>query len=225
MDLKRIVGLFFLLGMTLCVCPAQVVISEFMASNDGSFTDSDGWDADWIEITNEGEEEVNLYRWGLSDNSSKPFIWVFPERILAPGEILIVFASNHECLSNPEELHCNFKLSAEGGDLLLTDPTGTVVSSYLSYPKQYLGISYGVEPGVGIERHFTDPTPLRKNKVDEKKRGALFSDYQCTPALPEQPTAEDSIIVSIRVTPSSPILTDEVRQVELSYHVNQEVGG
>ena len=224
MDLKRIVGLFFLLGMTLCVCPAQVVISEFMASNDGSFTDSDGWDADWIEITNEGEEEVNLYRWGLSDNSSKPFKWVFPERILAPGEILIVFASNHECLSNPEELHCNFKLSAEGGDLLLTDPTGTVVSSYLSYPKQYLGISYGVEPGVGIERHFTDPTPLRKNKVDEKKRGALFSDYQCTPALPEQPTAEDSIIVSIRVTPSSPILTDEVRQVELSYHVNQEVG-
>ena len=92
-----------------------VFISEFMAVNNGSLMDKDGQNSDWIEICNSGDEDVSLKGWGLTDKAKKPFKWIFPDIVLKAKQRLLVFASGREQNSPDEELHCNFKLSAESG--------------------------------------------------------------------------------------------------------------
>jgi hypothetical protein len=77
--------------------PGQgLVINEIMSSNAGILADEDGEFEDWIEILNTGTTEISLHGYGLSDQSSQPFKWVFPDISLNPNEYLIVFASGKD---------------------------------------------------------------------------------------------------------------------------------
>jgi hypothetical protein len=71
----------------------NVVINEFMASNGETLADDDGDFSDWIELYNAGQDAVNLEGWGISDNPTNPFKWIFPDVAMAPGEHLLVWAS------------------------------------------------------------------------------------------------------------------------------------
>ncbi|MGM0531346.1 MAG: CotH kinase family protein [Bacteroidota bacterium] len=78
--------------------PAQtdtdIIITEIMASNSETISDEDGDYPDWIELYNNGNDTVNLKDWGLSDDDDEPFRWVFPDVTVAPGEFMMVWASN-----------------------------------------------------------------------------------------------------------------------------------
>jgi len=158
--------------MKICICilflglldlvSAQVVITEFMASNNLTLEDENGRSSDWIEIQNQGAELVNLEGWTLSDEFANPTKWTFPSRDVGSGERLIVFASARdpsEQIPNSEELHANFTLSQEGEYLGLFPPTSTLPSSDFapSYPPQTTDVSYGVG-SLGQMRSF-DLTP------------------------------------------------------------------
>lgn len=143
----------FLLFFTLLPVSADVVISEFMASNRTSLADEDGDFSDWVEVSNTGDATVNLDGWYLTDESDfspadPESGWSFPSRILLPGERLLVFASGKD--RSPAaaggELHTNFQLSSNGEYLALIMPDGNTVSSSFSpsYPKQEEDISYGL---------------------------------------------------------------------------------
>jgi hypothetical protein len=73
-----------------------IVINEIMSSNASILTDEDGEYEDWIEILNTGTSEVSLNGYGLSDQPSQPFKWVFPDITLNPNEYLVVFASGKD---------------------------------------------------------------------------------------------------------------------------------
>ncbi|NWK54923.1 lamin tail domain-containing protein [Verrucomicrobiaceae bacterium N1E253] len=139
-----------LLAATFCVMlpgllSANPVISEFVASNDGSHLDEDGDASDWIEIKNNSSSPISLNNWKLSDDASLPGKWSFPEISLGPGEHLIVFASGKNRAQSNAELHTNFSLSQSGEYLALTAPDGSVASEFApSYPPQETGSSYGV---------------------------------------------------------------------------------
>lgn len=64
-----------------------------MSSNSKTIADEDGDYEDWIELYNPTTEIVNLEGWGLSDNESKPYKWVFPDITLVPNDYLLVWAS------------------------------------------------------------------------------------------------------------------------------------
>jgi hypothetical protein len=78
--------------------PAQaadrVLITEFMASNDGIVLDEDGDSEDWIEIHNAGTNIVNLDGWSLTDKPSQLALWKFPATNIAPNAYIVVFASS-----------------------------------------------------------------------------------------------------------------------------------
>ncbi len=76
--------------------PVTVRINEFMASNGSTVSDEDGDFEDWIELYNYGTEPVSLAGFGLTDNPSNPFKWVFPDITLAPGEYRLVWASGKD---------------------------------------------------------------------------------------------------------------------------------
>lgn len=104
-----------------------VRISEFMAKNKAMLRDEDGDFSDWLELENGSDGLVELSGWQLSDSLSKPG-WVLPERTLAPGERLLVFADGKD--RREDELHTDFSLSA-GETLCLRMPDGSVADKAL----------------------------------------------------------------------------------------------
>ncbi|MBR5690599.1 MAG: CotH kinase family protein, partial [Verrucomicrobia bacterium] len=176
-----------------------VFISEFMAVNNGNLTDKDGQNSDWIEIYNSTFEDVSLKGWGLSDKAKKPFKWIFPDIVLKAQQHLLVFASGREQNSPDEELHCNFKLSAESGYLALTEISGKTASVFENYPKQYWGVSYGYTEDLSQTRYFCNPTPGTANLLGPQDRGPILSELQYSPALPDRPSVDQPINVTIRV--------------------------
>ncbi len=123
---------------------AEVVISEFMASNDTTLKDDFGDDADWIELHNTGGHPVDLGGWRLTDNASNLSKWVFPPRVIQPGEYLIVFATSRDRKTAGQPLHTNFALSAGGEYLALLRPDGGKASEFAPFPPQATDISYGI---------------------------------------------------------------------------------
>lgn len=80
-----------------------LMINEFMASNGNTLADEDGEFADWIELYNPGTTSVDLSGWGLSDNESDLFKWVFPEETtIAPQSHLLIWASGKDRIPGQE---------------------------------------------------------------------------------------------------------------------------
>ena len=62
----------------------EVLISEFMASNEKALIDGGGASPDWIEIWNPTSEVVNLSGWALSSSPEYENPWIFPRVLLDP---------------------------------------------------------------------------------------------------------------------------------------------
>ena len=140
--LTSLVGLFALVtGL-----PAQeLLLTEFMAGNVQTLTDSEGDSFDWIEVYAAGSQPVQLAGWSLSDRVDEPRRWVFPEMELAAGEFLIVWASGKDRRDPASELHTNFKLSRKGEFVGLFSPDGTAATFFgAQYPGQQYDATYGL---------------------------------------------------------------------------------
>jgi hypothetical protein len=144
--------------------PADILISEFMASNHRTLRDEDGETSDWIEIRNLGSTPENLSGWFLTDKAKKPTMWKFPPGVLLPTNgFIVLFASEKNRTGRP--LHTNFKLTAHGGYLALVRPDGKTVASEFApkYPPQLEDISYGRKPDernvVGFSVEATPSAP------------------------------------------------------------------
>ena len=123
---------------------AEVIISEFVAENDGHLLDVDGASSDWIELHNNGAAAVNLAGWFLTDDDQQPFLWPLPNMTLNAGERRVIFASSKDRRIPAAELHTNFSLAnAAGGYLALRKPDGSFSSLFASYPAQRADISFG----------------------------------------------------------------------------------
>src|ERR1043165_3312673 len=66
------------LGFTQSSKAASVVISEFLAENDGGLRDQDGDTSDWIELHNISAGAVDLAGWHLTDSPTNLTKWTFP---------------------------------------------------------------------------------------------------------------------------------------------------
>jgi hypothetical protein len=124
-----------------------VVINEFLAENNDGIRDFSGERHDWIELKNTGLATVDVSGWYLTDDSLDFTKWQIPTtaetQSLAPGEVLLVYASDKNGVFG-SELHTNFKLSLESGYLGLVQANGTTVEhAFNPYPTQVADVSYG----------------------------------------------------------------------------------
>ena len=68
-----------------------LVINEFMADNDDVLLDTtDNSFDDWIELYNSGVDDINLNGYYLTDNSSDPAKWPFPDTTIAGSTFLFI---------------------------------------------------------------------------------------------------------------------------------------
>ncbi len=140
-----------------------VLINEVITSNSSINTDDDGSYQDWIELYNSGTQSLDLNGYGLTDDSSDPFKWTFPEISLSPGMHLLIWCSDKNRSDPMAPLHTNFKISSDGETISLTAPDGTLEDEFdpVQIPQNS---SYGRSPsGNSVLTVFTIPTPGFEN--------------------------------------------------------------
>jgi hypothetical protein len=125
-------------------------INEFMASNQNAVVDEFGESADWIEIYNPGQDEVNIGGYYLTDDLNEPFKWQIPEgyatsTTIAAGGFIILYA-DEDTLQGP--LHLGFRLDAAGEEIGLSTILNDVFCwiDTVSYNQQEINISCGRYP-------------------------------------------------------------------------------
>ncbi|MCX7872576.1 MAG: CotH kinase family protein, partial [Verrucomicrobiae bacterium] len=137
----------------------NLVITEFMASNQRSYLDEDGASSDWIEIYNPNPFAVDIGGWYLTDNINSPTKWQFPSTNIQPYSFLIVFCSGKDRRTPGYPLHTSFNLNASGEYLGLIAPNGKAVSQIAPvYPQQYTDISYGIGKTL---THVSENAPVK----------------------------------------------------------------
>ena len=126
--------------------------------------------SDWVELHNPGPASTNLSGWSLTDDPAKPGKWRFPTNtILPPGGFLVVLCDNRDEANAPAGpaafLHTNFRLSEEGGKLMLFDPQGHFIDGFqTNYPEQVSFAAYGRRPdNPGVFGFLTTATPGAAN--------------------------------------------------------------
>ena len=148
----------------------SIRINEFLAANLSGLADEDtpAEPQDWIEIWNYGTSTVNLNGYALTDDQDDPGKWTFPSTNLAPGQFLVVFASEKDrrtVTNAAHRLHTNFKLNPGGEYLALFNaesPRAVVTEFAPEFPEQRNNYSYGYDPG-GALKYFATPTPGAAN--------------------------------------------------------------
>lgn len=160
---KHIFSLIVCLFSSAYLFSQNIAVNEVMGSNLNTIQDEDNSPQDWIEIYNYGTESVNLAGFGLTDDASVPYKWVFPSVTLNPSSYLLVWASDKNRIIVGQPLHTNFKISSGGEEITLTNPTGTIVSQSPSI-SFIQDVSIGRQPdGTGPWLYFYTATPNAPN--------------------------------------------------------------
>ncbi|MHC4727062.1 MAG: CotH kinase family protein, partial [Planctomycetota bacterium] len=143
-----------------------LVINEFMASNSKSFADTQGEYDDWIEIYNSGNYTVDLEGMYLTDDLTNPTKWRIQSNTrgattLGAGGYLVIWADGD---TSSDGLHANFKLSADGEEIILFGSDGSTLIDNVAFPEQAGDISFGRHPdGDETFRFLSSPTPAAEN--------------------------------------------------------------
>lgn len=103
----------------------ELVISEIMANNGGTWVNSDNQACDYLELYNGTAEAIDLKGYGLSDRTDT-IKWVFSDVTLQPGQYLTVGLTG----KLQDGLNAAFRLSAKGGEqVILTNPQARVIDA------------------------------------------------------------------------------------------------
>jgi CotH kinase protein/Lamin Tail Domain/Secretion system C-terminal sorting domain len=137
----------------------DIVINEFMSDNGSVASDQDGEYDDWIELYNNTTSSISLVGYYLSDDSSDPTKWAFPDTVIAANEYLIIWADND---IEQVGLHAGFKLSASGEVVLLVNPDEVIINE-IEFDTQPENISTGRYPNGTGEFQLMDPTFSEEN--------------------------------------------------------------
>ncbi|HEY0977931.1 MAG TPA: CotH kinase family protein [Flavobacteriales bacterium] len=116
------------------VTEPAVRINELMAQNTSTVTDPQGQYEDWIELFNTTSASVDLSGYGLSDDGTDPFKWTIPSGINIGANGYLVLWADEDI--DDGWSHADFKLSASGEELWLTNPAGEVVDQVIFGPQQ-----------------------------------------------------------------------------------------
>lgn len=144
---------------------SQLIINEIMQSNvDCIMDDLNDFPDSWVELYNSGDNAVSLSGYKLGKSDDVPTAWPLPERMLQPGEHLLIYCD--KVGSNTEMgIHTDFRLeSGKGGAVFLF--RGSDVADGLTELKKQPApnIAYGRKTdGADEWGYMAEPTPGAPN--------------------------------------------------------------
>ncbi len=134
---------FYNITATGGIAAGDIVINEFMASNDTTVADQDGEYDDWIELYNNSSSAIDISGYGLSDDDTDLTLFTFPSgTVLQPDSYIVVWADKDDTQSG---YHADFKISAGGETIYLTDASQTVIDS-VAFGTQTTDVAFGRFP-------------------------------------------------------------------------------
>ena len=138
-----------------------LLISEVMPSNASYLVQADGKCYDWVELINGSQEELNLKDFALSNDPDYLEMLILPDRILQPGERIVIICSGNTELSGAT-IHAPFTLSREESWLYVANRNGGFSDFIHIYDVPYQD-SVGRVTGDSGTYYFTQPTPGTEN--------------------------------------------------------------
>lgn len=157
-----------------------VVINEIMASNATTAEDENDQYEDWIELYNLMDIPVNLSGYSLSDNPSNLQKWTFPEGTLIPEFGYMIVWADEDSAQGP--FHANFKLSASGESLMLSDALGRMVDT-LNWGQQVTDKGYARVPNGTGSFVIQEPTFGANNGTVAAHEAPSLAAWSLTPSL------------------------------------------
>lgn len=191
----------------------QLKFSEIIAvNNNGIVNPLTGMPGDWIEIQNQGQEDIDISHYYLSDRPETPFMWMFPENTLVPanGFLLVWADATGDTLSG---LHSNFKVDVAGESLVLFSSGREFIDS-ITFPRMYTDVSYGLSESGGYSL-FNTPTPgaANQNAQEFQVSGKVIFDqipgiYQTRRSITLRPEPGSTGVIRYTLDGSEPELDD-----------------
>lgn len=159
------------------VSVGDIVINEFMASNDATYADEEGEYDDWIELYNTTDFDISTAGLYLSDNPDNLDKWALPDVTIPADGYLIIWADED---GSQGDLHANFKLSADGESISLSYEDGEKIDS-LDFGVQTTDVTTGRYPnGTGPFMELF-PTPNAVNMLTHVEEEILNQSFQLFP--------------------------------------------
>ena len=134
----------------------DVFLNEMMAKNNTTAMDNNGQYDDWLEVFNNTATNINLGSVYLSDNLTNLKKWRFPSNTIIPAyQVRVVWMDED---TTQIGYHANFKLSASGGSVFLSNHLNVILDS-VSFGAQSADISLRRCPdGTGNWGYTFSPT-------------------------------------------------------------------
>ncbi len=197
----------------------QVVINEFVASNQTGTTNEVGAHQDWIELYNRTSIPLSMYGLYLTDDYTLPMKYAFPEVVIPPYGYMIIWADLSTNTSS--YLHCNFHLSAAGEQIMLSNSTGAVLDS-ISFGAQTTDISLGRCPnGTGPFIQFANTTFNSSNICPAGVHEQNATTYSVS-SFPNPASNEVNIISNYPGITTVDLVNSEGQLLETTYFENDK---
>ncbi len=183
---------------------SDLIINEFMASNDTALEDPDepGDFPDWIEIYNSGTTDVNLQGLHISDDLAELNKFAITHTINVPAGGFVLLYADEDLEQGTN--HVDIKLSGGGEDIVLVAADGTTIIDSYTYDAQTTDISEGRCPdGSSDWKNFSNPTPGASNANCNSIAPVIGS----VAVSPTQPTASDIVNVTAVITDDQSLVT------------------
>ena len=161
-----LVMIMFLLSLSSCDLfkienNDSVVINE-ICTNNGTLATVDNDYIDWIELYNPTGADIFLKNYGISDDRTNLYKYIFPSVYIKAKSYLIVYFEKDT--NSNEELLGNFGLSNNGEVIYFTMPNKTILEE-ITVPELSLNTTYGRYNKNGVESfEVLNPTPNMKNE-------------------------------------------------------------
>jgi hypothetical protein len=105
---------------------SKIVLYEIVSQNTSIIADEYGDFGDFIRIKNSGQDTVNLYGYGLSDNINY-IKYTFPVTLFPfPDSVITLWCDGETEKGN---LHADFRISSEGEWIGLYSPLSAIIDS------------------------------------------------------------------------------------------------
>ncbi len=137
----------------------QLQINEVMTLNTRYMAHNGLQTYPWIELINHSDSMIDLSEYSLTTSPNRPTMAMLPQRMLAPGEIIVFMASGEPMLSTSVYTHIEISLSSVD-EVYLYHGISVIDSMFVANTP--VNVSYGrmADGGFG---YMSEPTPNRPN--------------------------------------------------------------
>ena len=123
---------------------SSLKISEILPENRGNFVNSYGNYPGYIEITNEGNDVINLKDYSISNSYEEPFKTRLPQIFIGAHDTVVIYMGKYD--NNGDEYYSGFNLNNKTGVAILSNNKGKIIDK-VDYDNIPNGVGYIKENG------------------------------------------------------------------------------